>query len=238
MGYPAGPLPEERVMLTVRHHFVVLWKPVAAELGYIVLWMAAMSVTGFHNEVLNLAGLILFVPFFVWSAVSVLRYSRASLSVTDRRLSYTSGVLTRKTRDVALSSITDVSAFQSVLDRTIGAGDVVVKTSGDDGELAFLRMPQPERLKQQILALVHELHATAADSDNRAMAEEVAHAINRTQPTSEMGVLPAERPPLYSEIVDQIERLDQMRERGVLSDEEFQRAKEALLERLYTERKG
>jgi hypothetical protein len=69
----------------------------------------------------------------------------------------------------------------------------------------------------------------------RELALEVARAVQREQPTGELPLIPPERPPLYSEIVDQIERLDSMRERGVISGAEFEEAKQAMMARLKKE---
>jgi hypothetical protein len=70
---------------------------------------------------------------------------------------------------------------------------------------------------------------------DRELALEAARTVSREQPTLELPPLPPERPPLYSEIVDQIERLDAMRERGVISGGEFDEAKQGLLARLNRE---
>lgn len=227
---------DETVVFDVRHHPFVLWKPAVAELSYLALWLAAVSVFGFFRKpVMVIIGIAVFLVLFAWSTWSALAFTRANLTLTDRRLIYRSGVFSRHLREVPLSKINDVAVYQSVSGRVFGLGDLVVVTAGEQGQqFPFLSMPHPEQLRVQVLERIHEFQSRAASPGE--MAREIAHAMNRTQPTAQIGAIPPERPPLYSEIVDQIERLDMMRERGVLTDEEFQRAKQALLDRLDGER--
>lgn len=82
---------------------------------------------------------------------------------------------------------------------------------------------------------MHALKAEISDERTTSLAVEVAQAVKREQPTYELPPLPPERPPLYSEIVDQIERLDALRERGTLTDSEFEEAKQGLIARLKKE---
>lgn len=237
MAEPANLLmTDETVVFDVRHHPFALWKPVLAEVVYLSLWIAAMSVFAFfRNGIAVISGIVLLLTLSLWLTWSVLAFTRAGLMMTDRRLIYRSGIFSRTLREVPLSKISDVSVYQSVSGRVAGVGDLVVVTAGEPGQrLPFLNMPRPEQLKVRMLEQMHELARSAASPGD--VAREIAHAMNRTQPTAEIGAIPPERPPLYSEIVDQIERLDSMRERGVLSDDEFQKAKGALLERLDRER--
>ena len=237
MADPANLLmTDETVVFDVRHHPFALWRPAVAEILFLALWLTVISVFAFfRNGVMIIIGIAIFLLLLSWTTWSVLAFSRAFLTLTDRRLIYRSGVLSRQLREVPLSKITDVSVYQSVSGRVFGLGDIAVVTAGEPGvQLPFLNMPHPEQLKVQVLEQMHELERRAASPGD--VAREIAHAMNRTQPTAEIGAIPPERPPLYSEIVDQIERLDAMRERGVLTGEEFQRAKEALLDRLDGER--
>jgi uncharacterized membrane protein YdbT with pleckstrin-like domain len=154
--------------------------------------------------------------------------------LTDQRLVYQTGVITRHSREIPLAKINDVSFYQMVLGRLFGMGDLVVESASESGPFAYFNVPRPERLKMQLLESIKAAHGTPAGAAE--IQKHVAMAVEAHQPTSEMVHLPPERLPLYSEIVDQIERLDDMRERGVLSVEEFQEAKEALLKKLAREK--
>ncbi len=171
---------------------------------------------------------------FAFGAWRALQWRRTRLVLTNHRLIYGSGVITRHTREIALTQVTDVSVLQTVLGRVLKYGDLVVQTAGEAGRpFPFFGVPDPEGLRAKML---QQLRAQAGGTKD--LASEVALAVSNAQPTREVVAIPPERPPLYSEIVDQIERLDTLRVRGVLSEEEFQRAKEGLIDRLSGEAEG
>jgi uncharacterized membrane protein YdbT with pleckstrin-like domain len=161
-----------------------------------------------------------------------------SLVLTNHRLIYRVGVLSRRAWEIPISSIADISLVQTISGRAIGLGDLVIKSYSESGQTPYFRLRRPNQLKQKILEQIRKATGAAAVEVPRAIAEEVARTMERTQPTHEIAVVPPERPPLYSEIVDQIERLEELRGRGVLSDQEFLKAKDDLLSRLGREQEG
>lgn len=230
MKYPDSLLsPDESVIFDVHHHPYVLFGPAALFLVVLAAWLAVFFSWGGRPGWFVCGGLALLLALAVNLAWNVQVWAHAGLVLTDQRLIYRSGVFARHSREVPLSRINDVSFHKMVRGRILGMGDLVVETSGDAGPFAFYHVPAPERLKTRVL---EQVRAGDAPPDGVSIQKEVAMAVERHQPTSEIPPLPLERPPLYAEIVDQIERLDAMRERGVLSDEEFRRAKDALLGRL------
>lgn len=220
---------DESVIFDVHHHPYVLARPVALFVAFLVAWLAIYFSWGGRPAWFVYGGLILLLALSVVLAWKVQVWTHTNLVLTDQRLIYQTGVFSRHSREVPLSKINDVSFFQLVLGRMLGMGDLVVETASDSGPFAYFHVPGPERLKMQVLEQIRAAHSGQGEV---AIQKEVALAVERHQPTSEIPPLPMERPPLYSEIVDQIERLDAMRGRGVLTAEEFQQAKDALLDRL------
>lgn len=230
---------DESIVFDVRHHFAVLWRPVLAELIYIVVWLLlVISFDFFGHGYVFLLGFLVWACLFLFCAWRILLWSRAHLVLTNFRLIYGSGVLARHTRETTLAQITDVSILQSVPGRVLGFGDLLVQSSTESGPVPYFGMPDPHGLKSKIQEQMRAGAGRAGAADPEALAHEVARAVSSAQPTREVVALPPERPPLYSEIVDQIERLDAMRVRGVLSDEEFERAKKGLIDRLSSEPEG
>jgi uncharacterized membrane protein YdbT with pleckstrin-like domain len=221
---------EEVVFDTHHHPWVLVPSGVVATFslaGWIVL-MAAFGATRW----LVIGGLVVVAcawAFFLWRLVE---RSRTSLVLTNRRLIYSSGVFRRRSREVPVSSIQNVASYQLVRGRLLGMGDLLVQDSQGSVRQAFFDVPSPDHLRASILEQAHLSDAVPTRESSDELALKVAREVNRAQPTSEMTPLPPERPPLYSEIVDQIERLDAMRSRGVLSEEEFERAKGALIDRM------
>lgn len=230
MKYPEAMLStDESVIFDVHHHPYVLAKPVALFIAFLVIWLAVFFSWGDRPGWFIYGGLIVLFALALLMAWKVQVWTHTNLVLTDQRLIYQTGVIARHSREVPLSKINDVSFFKMVLGRMLGMGDLVVETASESGPFAFFSVPAPEQLKMQVLEAIRSVQAPPSEV---SIQKEVAFAVERHQPTSEIPPLPPERPPLYSEIVDQIERLDGMRERGVLTSEEFQTAKDALLARL------
>lgn len=235
MRYPSSSLAvDETIAFDVHHHPVVLFKPFALLLVYLAAWLTLVAeVRFFQEDWVLLGGFALLVLLAAYDAWEVVVFTHVNLVLTDRRLVYQSGVFTRTSREIPLSRINDVTLLQMVLARLFGSGDLVIDSGADSGQWALFDLPKPGTLKLQILDGAHA--ARGGPGDEKAIALEVARAVNREQPTIELPPLPPERPPLYSEIVDQIERLEAMRERGVISGAEFEEAKRGLLSRLNKE---
>ncbi len=239
MKYPKSALAaDETVVFDVHHHISVLLKPMLLFDVCLIAWLILLTnVDYFRRGWVLAAGLALLIALFAFQAWRLLVWTHANFMLTDRRLVYRSGVFTRRSREIPLSKINDVTTIQMFLGRIFSSGDLVIKLDSSSGteKSAFFRLPQPEKLKLAILQQAHTLRAEIAGRRTSSLASEIAHAVKREQPTYELPPLPPERPPLYSEIVDQIERLDALRERGTLTDSEFEEAKQGLMARLKKE---
>ena len=239
MKYPESELAaDETIAFDVHHHPIMLGRTLLLMLAYLAVWLALVVAFDFFKGGWQmLVGLALLLALLVLFAWRVAVWTHVNLVLTDRRLVYRSGVFGRHSREIPLSRINDVTMYQMVLGRIFGTGDLVIKSASEagGGQSAFFDVPHPERLKREILEQAHALGRGTSGEGARALALEVARAVQREQPTGELPRIPPERPPLYSEIVDQIERLDSMRERGVISGEEFEEAKQALIARLKKE---
>ena len=229
MKYPESMLSaDESVLFDVHHSLYVLWKPAILLCAFVAAWIVVLAFTT-NNTWAIYAGLIILFALSLYMAWRVQVWSHTSLVLTDHRLIYRTGVIARHSREIPLAKINDVSFSQLVLGRLFGMGDLIIESASESSPFAYFNVPNPESLKKQVLEGVRRSHV---HGDRAAIASEVAMAVEKHQPTGEIIALPAERPPLYSEIVDQIERLDTLRERGVLTEEEFQQAKGALLDKL------
>lgn len=234
MKYPEKMLSEgEAKVFETHYHPVVLVKSFLPVLLFTGLWLAGLFTVEFLRERwMVVIGFALFAVLAAVAAWRLIVWLHVILALTDRRLVFQSGVFSRRSREIPLSKITDVSSYQSVSGRILGTGDLVVESESESGPVPFFNIPHPERLKATILSEAHGSMTAFRETADRSLVEDVARAVQREQPTHEITPLPPERPPLYSEIVDQLERLDGLRKRGVVSEEEFEKAKASLLKRL------
>jgi uncharacterized membrane protein YdbT with pleckstrin-like domain len=105
--------------------------------------------------------------------------------------------------EVPLNRINDVRFQQSILERMVGAGDLVIESAGTQGQEVFSDIRQPEHMQRTIY--------------ERAEAREAA------------GRAPAAPQPPAASPTEELARLADLRDRGVLSEEEFQAQKARLL---------
>jgi len=145
MAYPHRLLTDgEAVVREFRPHWRLLVIPVFwALLGLAIVvatWKYAPA-----NEVLDwiVTGLVaavslrqVFYPFISWWFTSYV--------LTSERLIRRSGILSRAGLEIPLENINDVRFSQSILERVLRSGDVLVESAGEKGQSRFADIPEPE----------------------------------------------------------------------------------------------
>jgi len=91
-----------------------------------------------------------------------LRYLYTFYFVTNKRIIYQSGVVTRDHRDCRLERIQNIYVRVGFLDRILDVGDILFSTAGEVGvEVVFLRCRNPLELKRQINEIIDlDVHST------------------------------------------------------------------------------
>ena len=95
-------------------------------------------------------------------AVPLLRWRTTHYVITTHRLLHRTGILTRSGRDIGLSRITDVAYRQSLWERIINSGTVIVETAGEGGRTVFTSIPDSDAVQQLLNQLIEE------DADRQA----------------------------------------------------------------------
>jgi uncharacterized membrane protein YdbT with pleckstrin-like domain len=137
----------------------------------------------------------------------VLRWLTTHFVLTTERLIFRSGVVAKFGREIPLERINDVTFSQSVFERLIGIGDLVIESAGEHGQSTFSDIRDPEAVQLQIYRQM--------EANDRRRSGYAAPA--------------PERPP--GALTD-LERLADLRDRGAVTEEEFQAKKRELLDRL------
>jgi hypothetical protein len=185
----------------------------AALAGLLILAVALLMM--FRPE-LNLVGAVaLFLALFpLFDVVRIFAdWLNERYIITNRRVMEVRGIINKHIRDSALEKVNDVELDQSVIGRLLGYGTVQIITGSDIGVNMFRRISNPVRFKREMLN-----------------AKENLHLEERPDPVE---VLPEAGPPSKrSNITDLLVELAELRQRGILSEEEFQRKKQELLDRI------
>ncbi|MDQ3979901.1 MAG: PH domain-containing protein, partial [Actinomycetota bacterium] len=154
---------------------------------------------------LTYAALVLILVSLIWLVVRYVKWATTHFVVTTDRLIHRSGVFTKQGKEIPLERLNDVSFRKTLLERMLGAGDLLIESAGEQGQQEFHNFTHPERVQNEIHRQV-EL-AQARDADRLAGRRELT--------------------PL-----EQLEKLDELRHRGVISQAEFEAKKAQLLDRL------
>lgn len=135
-----------------------------------------------------------------WLVVKMVQWRTTYFVVTSHRVIYRQGVLARHGVEIPLERMSNVNFKQTIFERLIGAGDLIIESSGRDGQEKFSDIQNPEEVQNIV-------HAALQNRDSRT--EE-----NHTK----------------ADIATQLEKLEGLRQRGTLSAEEFIEQKRRLLE--------
>jgi len=203
MGFPAKLLnPGEVVAVDLRPHWKFLTAPAAAVVVSALGSLFALGDGLPRWARLALAGVV--AASVLWLAGRWARWRATSLVVTNQRLVARKGVLARSGREVPLDRLSDVSYRQSVLDRLVGCGDVLVESPGRDSPEVFFDLPRPQEAQRLISQLLWQRSAAASP---------VRYG---REPT----------------VAEQLAELAELRRRGVISRREFAAKKAELLSRI------
>lgn len=194
---------DEEVLLDTRPHPKVLFFPALLVLaGLAGAWLARDI--GRPDRIPMLLCVALAILGAVWLAGRWLRWTTSRLTVTTDRIMTRRGVISKKHWQVSLERVHDISCNQTILERLLGAGDLAVDTGGDRGHV-INDVARPFRVQHEIYQAMEASTLTAA---TRAMDQR-----DLTIP-------------------EQIEKLDELRQRGVISQAEFDVKKTQLLDRI------
>ena len=151
---------------------------------------------------LAIAGVAVLCLLFI-ALPRYLRWTTTHFVLTTDRLIFRSGVLAKRSKEIPLERLNDVTFSQSIWERVIGAGDLFIESAGERGQSVFEDIPKPEAVQVEIYRQM--------EANGQRMR----------------GVAP--RPP---SVLEELERLANLRDRGAVTNEEFERKKRDLLDRL------
>ena len=203
MAYPQRLLTDdEQVVREFHPHWrVLLMAGVWAVLGLALVVVGTLALDGTATWIAVVVG-ILAVLLFAVPRVVAWRFRLYVL--TTERIVVRDGVVRREGTEIPLESINNVLFNQTVVERLLGYGDVLIESAGSQGQSRLTDIPDPEAFQSEVYR-----------------ARE-ARSIQLQGPGS-----PAPRDP-----VAQLESLAALHRDGVLTDQEFAEKKARLLDQI------
>jgi len=178
--------------------------------GLIIVWRVP-SVWGWLGPVLGVG---------YW----LLRYSTWKVNlwvVTNFRVVDEAGLLTHYAKESPLDKINNVSYDQTVLGRLFNYGHVEIQTAAEAGATDYYNVNHPKRLKDTITAAQAEYKNWQFGNQ----AQQMAAAMDARQ----VGQVAAAKAADAPAIAQELERLFELKMKGALSEDEYNRAKARLL---------
>lgn len=203
MAFPEKLLNEgENIVIDTHPHWWTFAPPVLRLVLAIVV--SVVAATQIDNDIVNYIGIALIVAATLHLGWVYLQWFTTDFVLTTDRLVTRAGVLSRQTREIPIERINDLACHQSIFERLIGSGDLMVESGGERGQQKFSNVSDP-------FAVQNTIHRTMESAQASALA-----------PRTGSG----------DSVPEQIEKLDELRQRGVISEAEFQDKKRKLLDRL------
>ena len=221
MGYGERLLARnERIAFGTHQHWIVLLRSLIANLFLCVLILAVVVAVSILPAILSLPPgiplflkllpLVLLVIPFARMGIRALNWWNERYIITNRRVIQTEGVINKHVIDSSLEKVNDVVLVQSALGRMLGYGDVEILTASEIGVNRFERIAGPVRFKTEMLNQKEDM---GARDDLGRRAERTLDA----------------PPPTAGDIPELIAELDELRRKGIISEQEFAQKKQELL---------
>jgi uncharacterized membrane protein YdbT with pleckstrin-like domain len=218
MAFPKNLLADhEKVIFDLKPHWVALVPPamwtivalVALFLGY--RGMDAI-VEGDATTGKAIVGGVVTILWYFLAVLPALRWRFTMFVLTTDRLITRHGIIAKHSREIPLERINDVAFSQTVLERMLGAGDLMVESAGERGQTRIADVRKPEQVQLMI-------YKQTEDNSTRVVR-------------GQMGEVAGHSAPQEPSVTEQLEDLGRLRKDGVLTEEEFQAKKAELLKRL------
>lgn len=201
---------EEDLVLDLRPHWWFL-VPVGGLLALAVLIGLTALVRGWPSWGTVPIGLWVLLALG-WFGVRYLKWTTTNFVVTNERVISRTGVVAKEGIEIPLDRINTVFFNQSLFERMVGAGDLGIESAGEGGRQTFTDIRRPNLVQGEIYRQVEGVEARKLQRLGQAAG--------------------SGQPPAAPSIPEQIEKLDQLRRQGVLTEAEFEQKKRELLDRM------
>jgi uncharacterized membrane protein YdbT with pleckstrin-like domain len=180
----------ETVSVEVHPHWWFLAAPIGAVLASITAAVATLAWTSSATAGRSVAGwtsIVALVAGVAWLVVRYLRWVSTHFVVTNRRVIFRAGVVAKRGVEIPLERVNTVHFQQRILQRMVGAGDLLIESGGESGQQRFTDVRQPDRLQRVIHTEIEALRVVSA-----ADAPDVAGQLERLEAMLMRGTLSVE----------------------------------------------
>jgi membrane protein YdbS with pleckstrin-like domain len=233
MPFPRKLLIEnEQLVLELRPHWIALVMPAIVTILVIVAWFLAVSYgpdTGAGRDVTFWGATAIAIFVLIWFPVrKFIAWVTSYFVVTSDRVIHREGWIAKRSMEIPLEAINDVRFHQGVFERIIGAGDLIISSASEFGREVFGDIRNPEHVQRTI----YQQGELNKDRMYRGVGRDSAPAVPAPPvpaPPATSGATTPAMPPASASTTGELERLAELRNKGVLTEDEFQSQKKRIL---------
>jgi uncharacterized membrane protein YdbT with pleckstrin-like domain len=203
MPYPQKLLNDnETVVLDLHPHWWYFIEAAVALAISVILALLALAL-GWPNGVRWLF-LVLIVASAIWLLARFLKWMTTNFVVTSDRVIFRHGLFAKSGIEIPLERVNSVHFHQGIIERILGAGDLVIESGAEHGQQRFTDVRHPDRVTNTI----HQQMDANEDRMYGGMRNANAAGVD---------------------VAGQLEKLEGMLHRGTITQDEFDNQKRKLL---------
>lgn len=193
----------EEILLSIKKHWIVLIGPLFWILIFLVIYTRSNS-----DYFLFVAGITL-----IWFIYRILYRNSNLWVVTNLRVIDEHGVFSNNSKETPLDKINNVSFRQSILGRMFDYGNVQIQSAAESGATVHKMVERPKLLMDTIT----QYQETYKQDQSKEQAKNLANAVGRNNE------------PKKVDISEELTKFYNLKEKGIITEEEFQKRKDKIL---------
>ncbi|MFZ0282328.1 MAG: PH domain-containing protein [Bacteroidales bacterium] len=193
---------DEKVIMETKPHWLTLAGPFFLTL--------ICSITGIIIGSYGLLIVLVFAGYFVYKIV---QRNNNLWIITNLRVIDEYGVFSNNTKESPLDKINNVSYLQSFFGKIFGYGNVQIQTAAEIGSTTYFSVENPRELKDTITRMQEEYKLNQI----KMQANEFAN------------VMAAGRQYTKTDVGAELEKLYELKQKGILTEEEYNNRKTKIL---------
>ncbi len=206
MPYPKKLLNDyEELAVDLHPHW---WYFAEAVFAFVVSIVIGLIVMGTDESWLKWLALALIVASAIWVLIRYLKWATTNFVITSDRVIFREGVVAKSGIEIPLERVNSVHFNQSVFERMIGAGDLLIESGAEGGQQRFTDVHNPDKIQNLI-------HSQMELNEGRMYQARAGAAPQNVAGGADLSA--------------QLERLEALRDRGTLTEAEFEAQKQRLL---------
>jgi uncharacterized membrane protein YdbT with pleckstrin-like domain len=193
---------DEKIILETKPHWLTLVGPF-----FIMLIVSVLGI------IVGSYGLLLVLVFAGYFIYKIIQRNNNLWIVTNLRVIDEYGVFSNNTKESPLDKINNVSYLQSFLGKIFGYGNVQIQTAAEIGSTTYFSVENPKELKDTITQMQEDYKLYQI----KKQANEFANVMAAGQQNNK------------TDVAAELEKLYELKQKGILTEEEYNNRKTKIL---------